>query len=296
MNYTIHQLLIFCKVVECKSITRAAEELNMTQPAVSIQLKKFQEQFNLPLYEMHGKKLIITDMGKEVYESILEITEKLQLLEYKAKTTGRQITGKLKIASASTGIYVVPYFLSDYLKKYPQIDLKLDFTNRTNAIKSLLDRTSELAVVSLLPTSFAVNEEILIRNELVMVVKNGIDEKNLPMIFREKGSATRMLMEKYFLHQKYHLDARHKIELSSNEAVKQAVLAGLGISIVPLMSIKREIENGLVKIIPGEGLPIITHWRVIWLKNKKLSPAASAFVDLIKNTKNQPDSYHLQEL
>ncbi len=286
MNYTLHQLLIFSKVVECKSISRAAEELHMTQPAVSIQLKKFQEQFQLPLYEIHGKKLIITDMGKEVYENVLEILEKLQSLHYKAKYSNQQIAGKLKMSSASTGMYVVPYFLSDFMKKYPQIDLKLDFTNRTNAIQSLLERRSELAVVSLLPTSFAVNEEILIKNELVMVVKKGIDERKLPFIFREKGSATRMWIEKYFLEQKIHLEPPRKIELMSNEAVKQAVMAGLGVSILPLMSIQREVESGLLRIIPKKGLPIVSHWRIIWMKNKKLSPVASAFIDFVKTSKN----------
>ncbi|MCX7728907.1 MAG: LysR family transcriptional regulator [Bacteroidia bacterium] len=285
MNYTLHQFEIFKKVVECGSISKASEELFMTQPAISIQLKKFQEQFEYPLFELKGRKIVVTDFGREVFDSVSEILEKTQQLQYKSRQVKHPVVGKLKIASASTGMYVIPYFVSEFMKEHPDIDLTLDFTNRSNAIQSLRNKEVELAVVSILPDSFAVNEEILIENELYMVCKSESQPKQLPYIFRERGSATRKMMERYFLTHKIPLDTKRKIELTSNEAVKQAVIAGMGISILPFMSIKKELENGVLKIVRQKGLPIVTHWRMISLKNRQLSPVADAFVYFVKKNK-----------
>ncbi len=285
MNYTLHQFQIFKKVAELGSISRAAEELFMTQPAVSLQLKKFQEQFDIPIYELKGRKIIITEFGKEILDNIDDILSLVNNLKYKSKDIKEVKSGKLKISSASTGMYVIPYYISEFLKKYPEIDIMLDFTNRTNAIKSLKNKDTELAVVSILPDTFSVDEEPLIENALVMVVKPGVDYKNLPYIFREKGSATRKMMEQYFITHHLHLEEKRKIELTSNEAVKQAVLAGVGISILPIMSIKRELDNGLLQIIRKKGLPIYTHWRLIWLKNRKLTPVAEAFIQFVRKHK-----------
>ena len=285
MNYTLHQFKIFQKVVEYSSVYKAAEELYMTQPAVSIQLKKFQEQFKFPLFELKGRRITITEYGKKIYEIVCEILEKTHQLQYNYQELDNTISGKLTIASASTGMYVIPYFVSEFLNQYPNIEIKLDFTNRKQAIASLRNKEVELAVVSLLPDTFEVFEEILLENELIMVCKKNTDPKSLPYLFREKGSATRRMMEKYFLQYGLPLETKRKIELSSNEAVKQAVLAGMGISILPKMSIQKELENQTLQIIKKKGLPIVTHWRIIYLKNRNLSPVTQTFIQFIRLNK-----------
>ncbi len=285
MNYTLNQLRVFLKIVETRSITRAAEELFMTQPAVSIQLKNFQEQFDIPLTELKGRNIQITDFGIEIALITEKALDQLQNLQYKTKDYKGFITGKLKISSASTGKYLIPFFLSSFLESHTGIDLVLDVTNKTKVLKSLRNKEIEFAVVSVLPEGIDVEEEILIANKLYLVSKSSETSKTKPLIFREKGSATRMEMENYF--SKKRNKEKGRLELTSNEAVKQAVIAGIGSSILPLIGIKNELLNKSLQIIPKKDLPIITQWRLIWLKNKKLTPVADEFLRFIKEQKQQ---------
>lgn len=273
---------IFLQVVRQQSITRAAEVLHMTQPAVSIQLKNFQNQFDIPLTEIIGKKLYITDFGKSVAEIAENVIKEADALINKTKDYQGLMTGNLRISSASTGKYVIPYFLSAFLHRHPAIELKLDVSNKTTVVKNLENNEIDFALVSVLPGNIEVNEEILLENKLFLI--NNKDEilPNRPLIYREAGSATRSVMDQYFQDH----TRRKSIELTSNEAVKQAVIAGLGYSVIPLIGIKNELANKQLFIIPSKGLPIVTHWRLIWLRNKKLSPVASAYLDYIRSEKD----------
>lgn len=285
MNYTLKQLRVFHKIVETKSITKASEELFMTQPAVSIQLKNFQDQFRIPLTELTGRRIQITDFGLEIAKITEKALEELMKLQYKTKEYEGVVTGKLKIASASTGKYVIPYFLSNFLEQYSGVDLMLDVTNKTTVIESLKNKEVELAVVSVIPEGFEVEEEILIENKLFLISKSKAEIKNKPLIFREHGSATRLEMEKYFKNKSNR--ERERLELTSNEAVKQAVIAGIGSSILPLIGLKDELINKSVEIIHKKDLPIITKWRIIWLKEKQLTPVAQEYIKFLKNIKEQ---------
>jgi DNA-binding transcriptional LysR family regulator len=282
MNYTLHQLQVFLEVVRQQSVTKAAEELYMTQPALSIQLKNFQNQFEIPLTEVIGRKLYITDFGKSIAEIAENVLKEADAIKYKTKEYGSLFSGKLRISSASTGKYVIPYFLSPFLQKYTGIDLILDVTNKISVINSLKNNTTDFALVSVLPDSVDICTETLIENRLYLVAKNKSKYKNLPFIFREEGSATRLAMDNYLKLGKQ----RKRIELTSNEAVKEAILAGLGYSIIPLIGIKNELANQEIHIISSKGLPIVNTWRLIWLKKKKLSPVASEFLDFIQKEKN----------
>ena len=283
MNYTLHQLQIFLNVVQAGSITKAAEGLYMTQPAVSIQLKNLQSQFDTPLTEVVGKKLYITEFGQEIARISERVIHEANAINYKTHAYQGVLTGKLKLSSASTGKYVIPYFLSGFLEKHTGIDLVLDVTNKTAVTESLKRNETDFAVVSILPDDIDVAQEILIENKLFLVGNNAIKQQNKPLIYREKGSATRMAMEKYFMTAKGH--HRKRIELTSNEAVKQAVIAGLGYSIMPLIGIQNELQKKELHIIPSKKLPITTEWRLIWLKSKKLSPVAAAFLDFLRTEK-----------
>ncbi|MFZ9673900.1 MAG: LysR family transcriptional regulator, partial [Flavobacteriaceae bacterium] len=169
MNYTLHQLQIFTEVVRQKSVTKAAEAMHMTQPALSIQLKNFQRQFEFPLVEILGKKLYITDFGMTIAEIAQNILQEADAIKYKTKEYSGLIAGKLRISSASTGKYVMPYFLTDFLKNHPGIDLTMDVSNKTKVIKSLADNAIDFALVSVLPTQVEVEEELLMQNQLFLV-------------------------------------------------------------------------------------------------------------------------------
>lgn len=282
MNYTLHQLLIFLEVVKQKSITRAAAAMFMTQPALSIQLKNFQSQFDIPLTEVIGKKLYVTDFGMDIAEIAENVIKEADAIKYKTKEYSDLIAGKLRISSASTGKYVIPYFLSGFQKRYPGVDLILDVSNKTTVVQNLKDNEIDFALVSVLPEELHIEEELLLENKIYLVGNKKIRDSNSPLIYREDGSATRMAMDQYFKKGK----ERKSIKLTSNEAVKQALIAGLGNSMIPLIGIKNELSTGELHIIESRGLPIITNWRLVWLRKKKLSPIAMAYLNYVRDNKD----------
>lgn len=293
MNYTLHQLNIYLKVTQTLSITKAADELHLTQPAVSIQLRNFQDQFEIPLIEVINKKIFVTDFGKEIALAAERILNEVNAINFKIHAHKGQLTGKLRISAVSTGKYVAPYFMADFMKEHPGIELFLDVTNKSQVLKSLEKNEVDFALVSILPENINIEKVELMENKLLLVGKPNempagkqfekkIFEK-IPLIYREPGSGTRQIMEKYFLKNK--LSVTKKMELTSNEAVKQAVIAGLGYSIMPLIGIKNEIENQQLQIIPVKGFPIRSLWTLIWLKDKKHSPVAQAYLDYIRQEK-----------
>jgi len=281
MNYTLHQLLIFLEVVKQQSITKAAAAMYMTQPALSIQLKNFQNQFDIPLTEVIGKQLYVTDFGKSIAEIAENVIQEADAIKYKTKEYSDLLAGKLRISSASTGKYVIPYFLSGFQKRYSGIDIILDVSNKTTVVQNLKDNEVDFALVSVVPEGIDIEEELLLENKIYKVSNKNISTKESPLIFREDGSATRMAMDQYYKKAK----ERKSIKLTSNEAVKQAVIAGLGNSLIPLIGIKNELNNGELHIIPSKGLPIVTSWRLVWLKKKKLSPIALTYLDFLRENK-----------
>lgn len=294
MNYTFHQLRVFMSVVENESVTKASEELNMTQPAVSIQLKNLQDQFDIPLTEVIGRKLYVTEFGRELYQVAETILQQVASINYKTQAFKGMLSGKLKLSVASTGKYVIPYYLKTFLQKNPGIDLVIDVTNKTRVIESLENNQVDFALISVMPDKLELHQEVLLPNKLVLTAardaawatgkkanKHIFDD--LPLIFREEGSGTRAVMQQYF--QKANIIPKVRFELTSSEAVKQAVMAGLGYSIQSVLSIKNELKQKEIKIIPVAGLPLVENWRLVWLSQKKLTVVASAFLTHIKENK-----------
>ena len=169
MNYTLNQLKVFLKVTRTESITKAAEELHLTQPAVSIQLKNFQDQFEIPLTEVVGRQLYITEFGREIATAAELILEGVYELNYKTQAHKGQLTGRLKISIVSTGKYVMPYFLSDFLKLHQGVELAMDVTNKAKVIESLEKNAVDFSLVSVLPDSIAVDSIKLMQNKLYLV-------------------------------------------------------------------------------------------------------------------------------
>jgi DNA-binding transcriptional LysR family regulator len=295
MNYTLNQLNIFLKIAQTQSVTKASEELHLTQPAVSIQLKNFQDQFDVPLTEVVGRKIFITDFGKEIAIAAENIIDQVNAITNKTLSYKGQLTGRLKISVVSTGKYVMPFFLADFMKLHHGVDLLMDVTNKSAVIESLGNNEVDFALVSILPTTLKVEKLDLLQNKLFLVgstnpkaaTSNSAKDlfKDLPLIFREQGSGTRQTMEYFF--ERHNISVVKKMELTSNEAIKQALLAGLGYSIMPLIGIRTELLNNELQIIPTKGLPITTTWSLIWLKGKKHSPVCQALLDYLIKEKSQ---------
>jgi len=295
MNYTLNQLQIFLKVVQTQSVTKASEELFLTQPAVSIQLKNFQDQFDIPLTEVVGRKLYVTDFGREIAVAAENILNQVHAINNKTLAFKGQLTGRLKISVVSTGKYVMPYFLTDFIKKNNGVDLLMDVTNKNKVIESLEKNEVDFALVSILPSKLNIEKLDLLQNKLFLVGNKKASNKkelkakevfkDLPLIFREDGSGTRQTMELFIERNK--LAITKKMELTSNEAVKQSLLAGLGYSIMPLIGIRNELNNHELHIIPVKGLPIKTTWSLIWLKGKKHSPVCEAYLNYVKSEKSK---------
>ena len=295
MNYTLNQLQIFLKIVQTQSVTKASAELHLTQPAVSIQLKNFQNQFDIPLTEVVGRKIYITDFGREIAEAAEKIINQVYAINYKTLAYKGQLTGRLKISVVSTGKYVMPYFLTNFMQQHDGIELMMDVTNKNKVVESLENNEVDFALVSILPNTLNIEKLDLLQNKLYLVgsAKKKLNKalsaqeifKDLPLIFREKGSGTRQTMESFF--ERNNISVLKKMELTSNEAVKQSLLAGLGYSIMPLIGIKNELHNNELQIIPIKGLPIKTTWSLIWLKRKKHSPVSESFLAYLKKEKSQ---------
>jgi DNA-binding transcriptional LysR family regulator len=262
---------------------------------VSIQLKNFQDQFDIPLTELVGRRIYITDFGKEIAEAVENIIHQVHAINNKTLAYKGQLFGRLKMAVVSTGKYVMPYFLAGFIEQHQGIELRMDVTNRAQVIDSLMCNEVDFALVSIVPQGLKVDSLELFQNKLFLIgnadarLKRGRKGseifKDLPLIFREKGSGTRQTMEKFI--ESNDIPALKRLELASNEAVKQAVLAGLGYSIMSLVGVKNELYNNDLQIIPVEGLPIKTMWSLIWLPNKKLSPVANAFLEYMREEKSQ---------
>ncbi|MGY6650177.1 LysR family transcriptional regulator [Wenyingzhuangia sp. IMCC45574] len=295
MNYTLHQLKVFLKVVELKSISKAAVELHLTQPAVSIQVKKLQDQFEVPLTEVIGKQLHITDFGKILSvkcKKIIEVADEIKstVSQYKGL-----LTGKLKISVVSTGKYVIPYMIKSFMDMYPGIDISIDVSNKTSVIKHLQSNTTDFALVSVIPDGLKLKRIELMENKLYFVSKNSAENENIikkpkdlekvNLLFREEGSATRAAMEDYL--KRHKIQVLNSMELVSNEAIRQAIYADVGFSLMPIIGLKGGLTTKEVKIHELDDLPIITKWNLVYLEEKKLTPAHEAFVKHLIEKKDE---------
>lgn len=303
MNYTLSQLHVFLKVVENQSVTKASEQLHMTQPAVSIQLKNFQEQFEIPLFEIISRRIHITPFGHEIAASAKEILFQAELLKHKALKYRGELTGTLRLSIVSTGKYVIPFFLQPFIAKHPGVDLQIDVTNKELVIESLNRNEVDFTLVSILPDRLLIDSIPILDNSLYLFSSPKVDTSsemtpkdlvNYPLILREKGSGTRQSMERYL--KQHGITVRRKLELTSNEAVKQAVKAGLGMSIMPLIGLKHELESGEIILVPMAGLPVRTQWQLISLKGKRHGPVAEAFKDFVLEKKDELVQQHFNWL
>ena len=305
MIITLHQLKAFQAVAKFQSITKAAEAMSMTQPAVSIQLKNLQEQFEVPLTEIIGKRIHITEFGQELVDTADRIFGELGQIEEKMLELKELLGGKIRISAVSTGKYIIPYLMADFMKIHPHVEISLEVSNRNKVMAHLQENSTDLALVSLWPDELDLESIQLTDNKWFLACSPENKEayaahiqagnwKKVPFLLREKGSGTRTMMERFF--QDRDIKVESKLELATNEAVKQAVMAGLGASLLSNFSMAQEIKEGRIALLELPGLPIKADWNLIWLKQKKHSPAVKAFISWLSENRKEVFSKHFPTL
>lgn len=286
MNLTFRQLSVFQAVARHLSYTQAAQELHLSQPAVSMQVKQLEENLGLPLFEQLGKKIYLTDAGREFFNYSQEISRLLDEAEEIIETLKGIRRGRLAVSVASTANYFATRLLADFYHQHDGITISLDVTNRRGLLDQLINNETDLVIMGRPPEELDLVTEPFMDNPLVVIappdhpLSRG---KDIPIealqqetfVVRESGSGTRIAMERFFSEQGVHLTTG--MEMTSNEAIKQAVEAGLGLGIVSIHTLTLELETGRLAILDAHSFPILRHWYIVHRQGKRLSPAAQAF-------------------
>jgi DNA-binding transcriptional LysR family regulator len=286
MNVSLRQLRVFETVARLSSFTRAAEELHLTQPAVSMQVRQLEDEVGLPLFEKLGRQISLTEAGRELFHYSRSIDRSLQEMEEVVESLKGVNRGRLSVAVASTVNYFAPRLLAAFHQRYPGIGLRLDVTNRERVVHQLQANTVDMVLMGQPPDGVNVESEAFMDNPLVVVAPPehplAAEERVTLMrlaeevfVMREPGSGTRQAMERFFAEQG--IGIRHGMQMTRNEAIKQAVRAGLGLSVVSLHTVELELETNRLVILNVEGFPLERQWHLVYRSGRRLSPAARAF-------------------
>ncbi|CAI8940318.1 LysR family transcriptional regulator [Methylocaldum szegediense] len=291
MNITLRQLKVFERVARCLSFTRAAEELYLTQPAVSMQIKQFEDAVGLPLFERLGKKIYLTRAGEELYRLSrtisLQLEEAEQLIEELKGTEG----GHLAVSVASTVHYFAIRLLADFCRRYPKVKVRFKVTNRKGLLQQLDDNEADIVLMGQPPEDQDLVAEAFMVNPLVMVAAANhplAGKKSIPLselsqetfLMREKGSGTRDAVERFLAEKGVQISA--SMEMNTNSAIKQGVEEGLGLGIVSIHTVERELEDGRIVVLDVESFPIMRQWYIVHRAGKRLSAVAREFEAFVR--------------
>ncbi|MBX3628817.1 MAG: LysR family transcriptional regulator [Nitrosomonas sp.] len=290
LHLTLRQLKVFETVARHSSFSRAAEELYLSQPAVSMQIKQLEENVSLPLFELMGKRIHLTEAGSELYRYSRDILQRLSDLETALAELKGMERGKLNIAVVTTANYFAPHLLAKFCQRHKSITVSLNVSNRESVLKQLDDNVIDLAIMGQPPEGLDIVSQSFMENPLVVVAppnhplcrKTKISVKRLSQevfLVREPGSGTRSAMERFFKQHGARINTG--METDTTEAIKQAVQAGMGLGIMSLHTAELELDTGRLKILDVQGFPILRNWYVVIRKNKRLSAIAQAFRDFL---------------
>ncbi|HEY0843898.1 MAG TPA: LysR family transcriptional regulator [Noviherbaspirillum sp.] len=293
MNATFRQLQVFMAVAEHRNITAAARACHVTQPTVSMQLKELSEAVGLPLYEQIGKRLHLTAAGEALAETSRAIVDEWARLEQTVEAMKGHTKGRLRVAVASTAKYFIPRILGSFCAQYTEIDIALQVLNRDGVVARLRDNADDLYIMSIPPDDIEVERHAFLPNPLVVIApathplakrkKIALRElADAAFILREPGSGTRRACDAHFAGRRYLPKIR--LELGSNEAIKQAVAGGLGVGIISRHALPGRPEDESLVILRVEDFPIHSNWWVLYPKGKRLSPIASVFLERLMQT------------
>jgi len=296
MNITIRQLQIFEAVSQQLSYTQAAELLFLTQPAVSMQIKQLENEVGMPLFERMGKKLFLTEAGDELLIYARNISQQLvELNDVMDEIRGSE-RGRLTIAVATTANYFALKLLGEFYKRFAGTNINLDVTNRESLLKHLNDNTVDMVIMGQPPENIDVESTPFLDNPLVVIAPKGhtlSGQKKIPLsvlqketfIMREHGSGTRIAMERIFEQSGYSISS--VMEMSSNEAINQAVEAGLGLGVVSRHTLELELALERLAILDVESFPIMRHWYLVHRQGKRLTALMTAFKDIVIDESSQ---------
>lgn len=290
MNFTLRQLRVFEAVARNLSYTRAASDLHLTQPAVSMQIKQLEDQAGLPLFEQIGKRIFLTQAGQEMYHYCRAIATQVEEAEMVMNELKGLKHGRLNITVASTANYFIPKLLAGFFKLHPGITVHLDVTNREILLRKLQANETDLAIMGQPPPGLPVQASAFMENPLVIIAAPDhrlAQKTRLPLdalqdetfIMREEGSGTRIATERFFAERGVHLTTG--MEMSSNEAIKQAVQAGLGLGLVSAHTLEMELLLKRLVTLKVTGFPIPRNWYVVHTEGKRFSTVAHAFMDFV---------------
>lgn len=286
MNITFRQLRLFQALADAGSVSAAAKAMHVTQPTASMQLKEVSQAVGVPLYEVIGKKVYLTDMGKELAATARAMALSWESFEQSVDAVKGLSRGKLRVAVVSTAKYFMPRLIGSFCRKYPAVDVSLEILNRDGVVSRLQNNLDDLYIMSMPPTDMDLHDEVLMPNPIVLIAATTdplCQGDRVPLkalqhsrfILREPGSGTRMAADQYFRKKKFRPDVR--LELGSNEAIKESVAGGLGVGIVSRHALHGlDKENG-VRVIEVDGFPLPSSWHMVHHDSQRLSPVAQAF-------------------
>lgn len=293
---SLRQLQLFQAVNEQGGYGKAAELLGLTQPAVSAQIKQLEEAVGHKLFEYVGRKLYRTQAGDIVAASVNQVFEQLKHMQASLHALEGKISGDLRVTAVNTAQFVLPYLLQPFLREHPDIATQVHVVNRQNAIERLKNNRDDLVVMGMVPSERPFTSLPFLDNELVPVWRGDhpLAQKqassgkqltaqqflDLPQLVREHGSGTRLALELYCQQQR--LNFKPHMELGSSDALKHAILAGLGVSVVPKLGIKAELELGQLQIADVDGFPLRRSWCLVYPSAKQPSPATQAFINYVQ--------------
>lgn len=295
-HITLHQLRLFNSLGRHLSFTKAAAELHLSQPAVSIQIKRLEENIGLPLVEHLGKKIFLTGVGKELYSATNDIFDRLNTLNDEIIGMEEGIKGSLSLSAITTAKYFMPHFLGIFLRDYPGVKPTLTITNQSNVIRRLKENLDDIVIMGTMPKNLDLKTTYFMDNPLVVVAPADhplVGKKNIPLerivkerfLTRESGSGTRAAHKRLFT--KHNLEIKSYMELGSGEAIKQAVMAGLGISVLSLHNLRVELDANVISVLDVQHFPLVRRWYAVHPKGKKLSNTSQQFLDFLLESGEQ---------
>ena len=290
LHITLRQLKIFESVARNLSFTRAAEELFLTQPTISLQIKQLENAIAMPLFEQIGKRIYLTEAGQELYHYSRSIAQLLADMELALDELKGLDRGKLTISVVSTANYFTPHLLAKFCQRYHGVTVSLNVSNREAVLKQLADNLTDLAIMGQPPDGLDIVSESFMENPLVIIAPPGhplCGQRQIPVkqleqevfLVREVGSGTRSAMERFFLEQE--INVTRGMEADTTEAIKQAVQAGMGLGIMSLHTIELELATHRLEVLDVQGFPIMRHWYVVHRKNKRFSQVVKTFKDFL---------------
>jgi len=289
-NITFRQMQVFESIARNSSFTAAAEELFLTQPTVSMQIKKLTDTIGLPVFEQLGKRIFLTEAGQELLTATLSITDAFARFDMKIADMKGIKLGNLRLASVTTAEYLAPRILGEFSQHYPGIKVFLEITNRERVLQRIEQNRDDLYIVGQPPDDIELTIIPFLKNPLVVLASAGhplAKKKNIPLetiakqrfVMREPGAGTSVALKT--LKEKTGISFDIHMELGSNEAIKQAVIGGLGLSVLSKFALKHEIQTGELVILDVKSFPLEYHWYIVYPRAKQLSIVAQRFLEFL---------------